>query len=339
MPVASWRRRVRQPFTVDRRRQKYYDVPTSGISFPWHPERRRDIVSDGVSPSDRGKHHFITRRRLLAAVGGSVLAAACGGAYAWRVEPHWVEVTHHTMPIARLPSAWEGRTLAHITDLHAGPIVDQDYLRHACRQVATLRADLIVITGDMMTYRGPADIDAVIEALAELGAPPLGIVATLGNHDYGHGWRQHDVADTISRRMQAIGVTVLRNAAIDIDGLQIAGMDEVWAHRFDPVATLGQLAPDRAAIALSHNPDTLDEAGWGDYRGWVLCGHTHGGQVNIPLIGPPLLPVQNKRYTSGRIDLDDGRTAYINRGLGYLRRVRFNARPEIALFAPTVRKT
>jgi predicted MPP superfamily phosphohydrolase len=70
---------------------------------------------------------------------------------------------------------------------------------------------------------------------------------------------------------------------------------------------------------------------WGGYRGWVLCGHTHGGQCSAPLFGPPLLPVANKRYTSGEFDLFDGRRLYINPGPGCLRRVRFNVPPEITL--------
>jgi predicted MPP superfamily phosphohydrolase len=63
-----------------------------------------------------------------------------------------------------------------------------------------------------------------------------------------------------------------------------------------------------------------------------LSGHTHGGQIKPPFLDPPIIPVRNKRYTAGKFDLGDGRFMYINRGLGYLRRVRFNARPEITVF-------
>jgi predicted MPP superfamily phosphohydrolase len=69
-----------------------------------------------------------------------------------------------------------------------------------------------------------------------------------------------------------------------------------------------------------------------DFRGWVLAGHTHGGQCKPPFLPPPLLPVKNRRYVAGEYDIGPGRWMYINRGLGYLRRVRFNARPEITLF-------
>lgn len=83
---------------------------------------------------------------------------------------------------------------------------------------------------------------------------------------------------------------------------------------------------------LCHNPDTLDVRPWAGYRGWILSGHTHGGQCKPPFLPPPLLPVQNRRYTAGEVLLDDGRRLYINRGLGHLLQVRFNVRPEITSF-------
>ena len=76
----------------------------------------------------------------------------------------------------------------------------------------------------------------------------------------------------------------------------------------------------------------MDALSWGDYKGWVLAGHTHGGQCKPPFLPPPLLPVRNKRYTAGEIPLSDGRRLYINRGLGHLIRARFNVRPEITAF-------
>jgi len=98
------------------------------------------------------------------------------------------------------------------------------------------------------------------------------------------------------------------------------------------VSALAALDPRRAALVLSHNPDTVDEPGWGEYEGWILAGHTHGGQCKPPFLPPPLLPVQNRRYTSGEFALSGGRKMYINRGVGHLLRVRFNVRPEITLF-------
>jgi predicted MPP superfamily phosphohydrolase len=83
---------------------------------------------------------------------------------------------------------------------------------------------------------------------------------------------------------------------------------------------------------LSHNPDTVDEPGWGRYAGWILAGHTHGGQCKPPFLPPPLLPVRNRRYTAGEFTLSGGRRMYISRGIGHLQRVRFNVRPEVTVF-------
>ena len=109
-------------------------------------------------------------------------------------------------------------------------------------------------------------------------------------------------------------------------------MDDLWARRFDPALAMAALDPQQASIVLSHNPDTADEAGWGEYAGWILAGHTHGGQCKAPFLPPPMLPVKNKRYTCGEFALSGGRRMYINRGVGHLLRVRFNVRPEITVF-------
>ena len=89
---------------------------------------------------------------------------------------------------------------------------------------------------------------------------------------------------------------------------------------------------NKATILLCHNPDGVDKPQWPGYRGWILAGHTHGGQCKPPFLPPPLLPVRNKRYTAGEIDLTDGTRMYINRGLGHLLRVRFNVRPRVTIF-------
>jgi predicted MPP superfamily phosphohydrolase len=85
-------------------------------------------------------------------------------------------------------------------------------------------------------------------------------------------------------------------------------------------------------LALCHNPDACDENGWENFRGWILAGHTHGGQCKPPFLPPPILPVKNRRYTAGAFALSGGRRLYISRGVGHLMHVRFNARPEVACF-------
>jgi uncharacterized protein len=92
------------------------------------------------------------------------------------------------------------------------------------------------------------------------------------------------------------------------------------------------LDQSKANLVLCHNPDVCDLPVWNNYKGWILSGHTHGGQVKPPFLDPPMLPVKNKNYSAGKILLPDGRTLYINRALGHLWQVRFNVRPEITIF-------
>ena len=125
---------------------------------------------------------------------------------------------------------------------------------------------------------------------------------------------------------------MLRNQIHEVEGLQIVGMDDWWAGRLDARQALSLLTPSGPAIVLSHNPDTVDLPDWDGFNGWILSGHTHGGQCKPPFLPPPLLPVYNQRYTCGVFDLTAGRRLYINRGLGHLLPVRFNVRPEVTIF-------
>ena len=271
---------------------------------------------------------MITRRRFLrttAAVAGGL------GLYTWRVEPHWLEVVERQLPIPDLPEHLRGHRIVQLSDLHIGPRVDDSFLFHTFALVKKLSPEIVVYTGDFTSY----EADGLGHAARVMRELPLGSKATLGvlgNHDYGQTWQQTDVADGIVKIASSAGVRVLRNEIAEVDGLQIAGLDDLWAHRFKPRKALPELKSERPALVLSHNPDSADEPGWGSYAGWILSGHTHGGQCKAPFLPPPLLPVRNRRFVSGEYSLTGGRRIYISRGVGHLLKVRFNARPEITVF-------
>lgn len=279
------------------------------------------------------RRRLITRRRYLLATAGAALGGVGGAVYAFRIEPHWVRVVERDLPIAHLPDALIGKRLVQISDLHIGPIVDDDYMKSALARVGELEPDVLVITGDFITYRGAQQFDQADRVLDSLALGKLATVAILGNHDYGPRWSDLTVADTITARLETRGITVLRNQVIDVEGLTIAGIDDYWSPRYEPASVMSALPAGRATLVLSHNPDTVDTPEWANYTGWTLSGHTHGGQCSFPLIGAPLLPVKNKTYTRGAFNLPTGGQLYINPGLGYLRKVRFNVRPEITAFA------
>jgi uncharacterized protein len=277
-------------------------------------------------------NEILTRRRIIQGLTAAGAGAALVGLYTWRVEPHWLEITHATLSVAGLPKELEGRTLAQLSDLHIGPKVDDDYILEAFERVSRLGPDFVAITGDWITYRGPEQFQQLRRLLKQLPHGRLGTVGILGNHDYGFRWRMREVAERVSQEAQDAGVTLLRNDGVHLAGLQFVGLDDFWSPDFNPAPVLAAHGTEAATLVLCHNPDAADLAVWGEFQGWILAGHTHGGQCKPPFLPPPMLPVMNKRYTAGAFDLSGGRRMYISRGVGHLLRVRFNVRPEIPVF-------
>lgn len=267
-------------------------------------------------------------RRSVAAAGA---VGAGVGIYTWRYEPHWIELVDRPLPIRDLPPSLSSARIVQISDLHVGT-VDDAYIADAMERVAAMRPDVILVTGDFMTCHGTEQVERALSVVAKLQSRRTPTFAILGNHDYGHWWRNIESADQLSTGLEALGITMLRNDVADFRGLQIAGCDDWWAGRCDVPSTIAQLDDRRGAIFLCHNPDVVDLRVWNGYEGWILAGHTHGGQCCVPGYGAPVLPLRNKRYAAGEVALKEGRQLYVNRGLGYKHRVRFNSRPEITQF-------
>jgi predicted MPP superfamily phosphohydrolase len=301
------------------------------------------------------------RRDFLRAGALGTAAAVVGvGLDSWLVEPHRFELVRRPMPLEHLPPELVGRTLLQISDIHVGPRVSSDYLIRAFTAAQDLAPDFVAVTGDFVSSGSAIEHRELARVLRHLPAGRLGTVASLGNHDYGIGWREMDVADVVTSVARDAGVIVLRNEVRTVGGLQVAGLADFWSPEFgdasgvqphglvtpprnrarpvllpagrDAASAIGMIRPVQPTVILSHNPDVQDEPLWSGVRGWVLAGHTHGGQVKPPFLPPPILPVRNKRYTAGTFGVGPGRTLYINRGLGHLTQVRFNCRPELTLF-------
>lgn len=247
------------------------------------------------------------------------------------VEPFWLELVERKLPVRNLPAGLKGRTMVQISDIHAGGRVSEKYLIESLKRVAELKPDIVVYTGDFVTVDEETE-NQMARVFPHLPKGKLGTAAVLGNHDYGVNWAQEEWAQRIISALAKRGIPVLRNETLEIGGLQILGLDDSWADKIDLVKGLSSLDHEAAAVVLSHNPDTADQGDWSGYRGWILSGHTHGGQCKPPFLPPPLLPVVNKLYTSGHFPLSGERDLYINRALGYLHQVRFNVRPEVTVF-------
>jgi predicted MPP superfamily phosphohydrolase len=184
----------------------------------------------------------------------SIAAAASGagiGLYTWLVEPHWLEVVKRPLPIRGLPTALHGRTLAQLSDIHVGPRVSDAYVLDTFTRVATLAPDIIVYTGDFTSYAS----DVHTHAARIYRDAPRGRLATfgiLGNHDYGPNWAHPEVAARLAMELEGVGIRVLRNDVAEVDGLQVAGMDELWAHRFDPVRSAGMERISRLGVERAY---------------------------------------------------------------------------------------
>lgn len=252
--------------------------------------------------------------------------------YSWQVEPFWLEFVEKKMPIKKLPENLIGKRLMQISDLHVGSRFDWNFLIDSFQKAKRFNPDFVVYTGDFVnhgTSQEREDLKIVIQN-AVFGS--LGTFGILGNHDYGKDWKELDVAENICEILESFGVTMLNNSQMESNGLNFIGFDDLWSSNFNPMKVMTDYDASKANVVLCHNPDACDKDIWNGYQGWILSGHTHGGQCRIPGIITPILPVKNRKYISGEIDLQDGRMLYINRAIGHSFQLRFMVRPEITVF-------
>jgi predicted MPP superfamily phosphohydrolase len=276
----------------------------------------------------------------LAAAGVSAAALA----YATRVEPTWLAVERRDLKLARLPAGLEGLRIAHLSDFHLSRIVAPDYLAACVATAMAERPDLVLLTGDFVT-RKPRRFVNVTEVLEPLAAP-LGVYAVLGNHDTVVG------AHSVAAAVEASGARMLRNRheRITVNGadLWLAGIDCPqheqyrladrprcgWAQRYRRYLdqALRGIPADGFRLLLAHSPDVIRDAARLGVD-LMLSGHTHGGQVRLPLLGATVVPSRyGHRYAAGEFHVD-GTTLYVSRGLGTVRfAIRFLCRPELGIF-------
>jgi uncharacterized protein len=273
------------------------------------------------------------RRTLIKGVLGLTGIGLLGGLYSWQIEPFWLEFVKLKMTIKNLPKELIGKTLMQISDIHIGKRFDYNFVIESFRKAKEFNPDFVVYTGDYVsTYKDEVQYKQLEEVLNNCVKGALGTVGILGNHDYGRNWSQREVADNITKMLRENGITLLRNEQEEFEGLNFIGFDDYWGLNFKPENVMNDYDNSRSNILLCHNPDVCDLDVWNNYQGWILAGHTHGGQCKPPFLNPPMLPVKNKRYSAGKIELSNDRSLYINRAFGHLWQVRFNVRPEITIF-------
>jgi uncharacterized protein len=260
--------------------------------------------------------------------------------YARHVEPTWLEINRISMPVRGLAPQFHGLKIAHLTDFHYGAHIPSGYIEGALERAQAEEPDVIALTGDFID-RGPKHVAQAARLFRNLKAP-LGVFAVLGNHDFsvhnGRGVRRHaDLHRTIADALGSAGVTVLRNQAVRFErdgaGLLVAGIDDLWSRECDPCAAFLDQCPNTPRVVLAHNPQSVEQ--FDDHRAdLVLSGHTHGGQIDLPILGRVLLNKKAKRWAAGLYPHNGGHV-YVNKGVGFGWRFRFGVRPEVAVFTLT----
>lgn len=262
---------------------------------------------------------------------GAAAVAAALAVQAFLIEPTRVEVTTHDLPLPDLPQAWEGARVVHLTDLHYGNPRSERLLAWMVGTVNELDPDLILITGDYV-QRKRAEIVPCARHLSELRSR-RGILGVMGDHDFeAYGRRP---LKGILENLDEAGVCLLRNQSRELTGgLRITGIEpttlKIWRGNLE--AALRDLPGGGLPhLLLAHSPDVIRKAS--DRKiPMVLCGHTHGGQVVAPFLGPPVTHTRvGRRHASGWSSLGETRM-YTGRGLSSHYSLRFLCRPEITLF-------
>jgi predicted MPP superfamily phosphohydrolase len=261
----------------------------------------------------------------------AVATALLGGlVYAREVETRRVEIKPLTLTLPRLSPEFDGYRVVQIGDLHLDDWTRPERLKGIAQKVNEQRPDLVAITGDFASYSArELDTQWLVEALRLLSARD-GCVAILGNHDY-----LTDVK-LVRRCIREGGVAELINDVLTLRRgdavLHVAGIDDVMEGRSRLDLVLQKLPDPGAAILLAHEPDFADVSAATGRFDLQLSGHSHGGQIGVPILRRLVLPPFSQRYTSGLHEVG-GMRVYTNRGLGFVHlRARILCRPEITVF-------
>jgi predicted MPP superfamily phosphohydrolase len=263
----------------------------------------------------------MTRRTALKLVGSAGIGVAAGTfAYGFWYGRESLEITRADLAVAGLPRALDGLRIGLMTDIHRSQWVSADDVARAVALVMKEAPDLIVLGGDYVTWGDRRYVEPAAEALAPLSAPN-GVFGILGNHD-----DDRDMPAALAKR----GVEMLKNArtrvAIRNEALELAGIS-FWTKSATAIASVvrGATAP---LILLAHDPRRLAEATALNVP-LVLSGHTHGGQVVLPIVGA--VAARKFPVVAGTAERR-GTTIFVSRGIGTVYvPVRINCPPEVAI--------
>ncbi len=306
-----------------------------------HPDAPRPAVLD-MTP-DTNEQHTQARRAFLAKAGWAtaVIPYAIVGDGIFRTLYDF-KVYSHDVVLANLPRAFDGMRVLQISDVHAGSFPDHRPFQEARRIIESIKPDVILITGDFVNFL-PNELSVIAKELSALHAP-MGVYASLGNHDHYNQPTEHARLVSAVRGFDIdLLVNDLRRLRIGNDELVIAGIDNTGfkQHFGDLGKALHGVTEEDAVILLAHDPTFWDK----EVRrqapvGLTLSGHTHGGQFGVQLLGFEWSPAQYVYKQWAGMYSDGDQHLYVNRGLGTVGPpIRIGINPEITVFtlrsAPT----
>jgi len=267
----------------------------------------------------------ISRRRFFGLAGGAVAAAL--GADAFLIEPEHVLLSRHDVRIPGLPRALQGLRIAQVTDVHfPGNVAAADAtLQHLKRE----RPEIVVLTGDMLEHRHALP---QVAAFARSARGSIATVAILGNWDY-YSRAVHGLAEAYSGERVELLVNARREVAVGDTSIVLVGLDDPVEGRPDIYRARASLAPGGVEVWLVHAPGIVSHRLHHEAArpAFLLAGHTHGGQIRLPLM-PAVTPPGSGRFISGWYH-DTFAPLYVSRGVGTTSiPARFRCPPELPIF-------
>ncbi len=284
------------------------------------------IVSERIpEPRVLLKTRYALFRKLGNVVLGKTTLVNDAWPYCTRVEHEQLDIEHLKLPIKGLSSSLEGFKIVQLSDFHVYPYTDLRLVREAVNLANSLEPDLIALTGDFVEGRAEM-IFELAPILAQLKAPH-GVFSVLGNHDV---WTNGSI---IQQGLEKAGLPVLVNSGLTLhvgaEKLFLAGLDDAWTGQPNITTALAELPEDTPVILLAHEPDLADELATDNCIILQLSGHSHGGQLHLPLLGTPFAPPLGRKYVWGLHRIRE-MWLYTNRGVGMvIVPLRVNCRPEI----------
>jgi uncharacterized protein len=268
-------------------------------------------------------------RIALAAILLVLFGLAC---WAILIEPNRLIVHQETIQIDNWPKELNGLRIAVISDIHAGgPFINDRKLKDIVDRTNALNPDLIILLGDYMSpnswHSHRVEPEVTAAALKNLKAP-LGVYSVLGNHDWWYSGAK------VRSALEQNGIHVLDDEVAEVKwrdkSFWLVGLADLWTRPQHIAETVAKVPPGSTVIALTHNPDIFPRLP--QNVPLLLAGHTHGGQVNIPLIGTPIVPSDyGQKYTAGQV-FENGRHLFVTTGIGTsILPVRFRVTPEIVI--------